>query len=114
MSYQNYQTPPPNYGSQSSTLAVISLLSGIASFFIVPLLGAIAAIITGGMAKKEINQSAGRITGLGMANWGMILGWINIAFSLIGLCIGVLILLGAISAPLCLIPFSDIFSNFQY
>jgi hypothetical protein len=44
----------------------------------------------------------------------MILGWINIAFSLIGLCIGVLILVGAISAPLCLVPFSDIFSNFQY
>jgi len=67
MSYENYQSPPPAY-AQTSTLAVISLLAGIASYFIVPLLGAIAAVITGGMAKKEIRQSGGSITGLGMAN----------------------------------------------
>ena len=108
MSDQNYgQTP---IYPQTSSLAVISLISGIASYFIVPLLGAIAAIITGNMAKKEIRQSAGRMTGEDMAKWGMILGWINIGLSLIGLCVGMLILLGVISLPLCFIPFASGFN----
>ena len=108
MSNQNYDQypPPPEYGQQTSSLAVISLLAGIASFFIVPLLGAIAAIITGNMAKKEIRQSGGRLTGDGMAQWGLILGWINIAFSLIGACFLLLAILGVASLPLC-IPFSN-------
>lgn len=108
MSDQNFgQTP---VYPQNSSLAVISLISGIASFFIVPLLGAIAAIITGNMAKKEIKESAGRLTGDDMAKWGMILGWVNIGLSLIGLCVGMLILFGVISLPLCFIPFSNWFN----
>lgn len=111
MSYQDYSQnpPPPGYGQQSSSLAVISLISGIASFFLVPLLGAIAAVITGNMAKKEIRQSMGRMTGESMATWGMILGWVNIAFSVIGLCLAALAFLGVFSIPLCLIPFANSF-----
>jgi hypothetical protein len=111
MSYQS-NNQNPNYGQTTSSLAVISLIAGIASYFIVPLLGAIAAIITGGMAKKEILNSGGAIGGLGMAKWGVILGWINIAFSLIGLCIGVLAILGVVTLPLCFIPFSDLNLNY--
>ncbi len=108
MSYQSYdQSPAPGYGQRNSTLAVLSLIAGIASFFIIPLVGAIAAIIMGGLAKKEIRNSAGTITGLGMANWGVILGWINIAFSLIGLCFGLLALLGVVTLPFCFVPFSN-------
>jgi len=108
MSEQNYrQTPPTGYGQQTSSLAVISLISGIASFFIVPLLGAIAAIITGNMAKKEILQSAGQLTGGDMARWGMILGWINIGLSVVGLCIAALVIAGVVSLPICLVPFAN-------
>ena len=108
MSDENFgQTP---IYPQTSSLAVISLISGIASYFIVPLFGAIAAIITGNMAKKKIKESAGRLTGDDMAKWGMILGWVNVGLSLIGLCVGMLILLGAISLPLCLIPFTNWFN----
>jgi multidrug efflux pump subunit AcrB len=109
MAYQNYNQgpPPPHYGQQTSSLAVISLISGIASFFIVPLLGAIAAIITGGMAKKEIRQSGGRISGGGMATWGTLLGWLNIALSLIAVCLFVLGFLGIVTLPFCIIPFTN-------
>lgn len=108
MSDQSYpKISPPSYGQQTSSLAVISLISGIASYFIVPLLGAIAAIITGNMAKKEIHENPGLYSGLGMANWGVILGWVNIAFSVIGLCFLVLAITGVIAIPLCLIPFSN-------
>lgn len=110
MTQQNFdQSPPPVY-QQNSSLAVISLISGIASFFIVPLLGAIAAIITGNMAKKEIQQSAGSLTGEGMARWGMILGWVNIGLSLVGLCLGILVIFSVISLPFCFIPFANGFN----
>jgi len=52
MTNQGYSQPP--IYQQTSTMAVISLISGIASFFILPLLGAILAIILGYSAKKEI------------------------------------------------------------
>lgn len=107
---QNYQSPPPPYVQQTSSLAIISLIAGIASFFIVPLLGAIAAIITGNMAKKEILQSAGQLTGEDMAKWGMILGWVNIGFSVLGLCLLVLSITGVIALPFCFIPFSNGFN----
>lgn len=105
--YQSYSQTPASYPRQTSSLAVISLISGIASFFIVPFLGAIAAIITGNMAKKEIRQSRGRLTGSGMATWGKILGWINLGISFVGICLGLLILVLAISGvtlPLFLAP----------
>ena len=105
MTDQNYnQSSTPGYGMQSSSLAIVSLISGIASFFIVPLLGAIAAIITGNLAKKEIRQSAGRLTGEDMARWGVILGWVNIALSVIGICLVVLSILGVIGLSLSFIP----------
>jgi hypothetical protein len=94
-------------GSQTSSLAVISLISGIASFFIVPLLGAIAAIITGNMAKKEIRRSRGQLTGSSMATWGIVLGWINLGIGFVGICLGLLVLVLAISGitlPLFLAP----------
>lgn len=99
MSDQNFgQTP---IYPQTSSLAVISLVSGIASYFIVPMLGAIAAIITGNMAKKEIKESAGHLTGDGMAQAGLILGWINIGLATIGLIITMLVIFGVISLAIC-------------
>jgi multidrug efflux pump subunit AcrB len=99
-----YQSPTPGYGIQTSSLAVVSLISGIASFFIVPMLGAIVAIITGNLAKKEIRQSAGKLTGEDMARWGVILGWVNVALAAIGICIVVLSILGIVGLSLSFIP----------
>jgi len=108
MSNQEYRQPPVY--QQTSSMAVISLISGIASFFILPFLGAIAAIIVGNMAKKEIKQSAGALTGESMAQWGMILGWVNIGLSAVGFCLAMLVFFGAISLPFCFIPFANGFN----
>lgn len=64
---------------QNSTLAIISLVAGILGFTFLPGLGSIAAIITGHMAKSEINKSAGTIGGGGMATAGLIMGYASIA-----------------------------------
>ena len=102
MSYQ-----PGNQYQTTSSLAVISLIGGISSYFILPVLGAIVAVITGGMAKKEILSSSGTIGGLGMAKWGVILGWINIGLGLIGICFAVLAFLGVLTLPACFLPFAN-------
>jgi tetrahydromethanopterin S-methyltransferase subunit C len=111
LSNQNQYSPNPYpYERRTSSLAVVSLISGIASFFIVPLLGAIAAIITGNMAKKEIRQSSGRLGGSGMATWGQILGWINLGIGFVGVCLGLLFFLlaiGGFTLPLFLAPFFE-------
>lgn len=93
---------PPMMMPHNSTTAIISLIGGIAGWTILPFLGAIVAIITGHMAKAEIKRSAGMITGNGMATWGLVLGYVNIAFGLCLLCVAVILPLVGISLS---IPF---------
>ncbi len=88
--YQDPQAAP-----STSTLAIISLISGILSWVLLPVLGAIAAVITGNKAKKEIQASAGALGGETMAKIGVILGYVNLAVFALILCgMIALILLG--------------------
>jgi len=96
MTYQDYQRPPVY--QQTNSLAIVSLVAGIVSYFLLPLIGAVAAIITGGIAKRQIRESAGRMKGKGMANWGLILGWVNIGIGLVVVCLIVLVITGIIGA----------------
>ena len=82
---------------QTSSLAIASLVSGIASWFLLPILGAIVAVITGHMAKKEIRESAGQLTGEEMANIGLVLGYAHLALTIVGLCLVILLFAGVIA-----------------
>jgi hypothetical protein len=94
------QVPPP-YLPQSSTLAIVSLIAGIVSWILVPLIGAIVAVITGHMAKSEIRNSNGRLTGDGMATAGLILGYIQIGLTVVAVCcVGALFVTGTLGAIL--------------
>ena len=75
MGNQYASTQPTN------TMAIISLISGVASWFFLPFLAAIVAIVTGHMARSQINQSFGREGGDALALVGLILGYLNLAFS---------------------------------
>ncbi len=106
-------TPSYHVGAppQQSSAALISLILGVVAMglfvlllctvFLSPFTIAlgIPAVFFGRRAQREIAQSAGRLTGAGMARAGTTLGWINIVLSLIGfvmLCsIFFLALLGA-------------------
>jgi hypothetical protein len=70
----------------SSTLAIISLVTGILGFVGLPVIGAIAALITGYMARSETRSVPPRASGDGMATAGIILGWVNIGMLVVGLC----------------------------
>jgi Domain of unknown function (DUF4190)/Septum formation len=73
---------PPPAGQATESLSVWSLVLGIASFIVCPVVGGIAAIITGSKGKKAIRNSGGMKTGSGMATAGQVLGWANIAVSI--------------------------------
>jgi hypothetical protein len=74
----------PAYATgHTNTLAVVSLVTGIGSFFahIIPGIGgftvALIAVITGYMARKQIRQTGE--SGMGMATAGMVIGIIHLA-----------------------------------
>jgi len=96
MSYYPPQAPQPYYppAAQSSSMAIVSLVAGIMAWSICPGLAAIVAIITGHIAKGQINDSQGRLTGSGMATAGLIMGYAQIALSIIGVCIYLVFVLG--------------------
>jgi hypothetical protein len=83
----------PSAASGNNTLAVVSLVAGIGSFFahIVPGVGgftvALIAVITGFMARRQIRETGEQ--GMGMATAGMIIGAVHIAL-LILLVIGII------------------------
>jgi hypothetical protein len=80
-------TPEVLPTTRTSTMAIVSLIAGIVGLTLLPIIGSIAAVVTGYMARKEIAASAGAITGNGMALAGLIMGWIGVVLSVVGLCI---------------------------
>jgi len=82
---------------KDSSLAIASLVTGILGWTLIPLLGSIAAIVTGHLAKKEIKESHGTLNGNSWATAGLILGYIQIGLVVLaGIAAIVLILvLGA-------------------
>lgn len=71
-----------NQPVQTSGTAVASLVIGIASWVVLPIIGAIAAIICGHVARGEIRRlPPGSIEGNGMALAGLILGYSQLAIA---------------------------------
>ena len=85
---------PPSYApvSPTNTLAIISLVSGLVSWFLIPVLAAIVAVITGHMARGEIKRSNGAQGGDALAIVGLILGYLH----LVTACVVPLLILGGV------------------
>ncbi len=97
MTEYNQQVPAYPVTKRESTLAIISLVSGIIGWTILPFIGSIVAVITGHLAKKEIRESGNTMSGDGMALAGLILGYTMIGVTL-------LVLLIILVAALAFIP----------
>ncbi|MFY2764552.1 DUF4190 domain-containing protein [Arenimonas sp. MALMAid1274] len=74
---------PAPAGKPTSVLAIISLISGILGWTLLPWLGSLAAIVTGHMARSEIRRSQGGMEGDGLAVVGLVLGWAMVIISLL-------------------------------
>lgn len=75
---------------QTHPLAVISLVSGLLGWSLMPFLGSIAAIVCGHMARARIRREADRYDGDVLAIIGLVLGWVSVAVTVIGILIAVL------------------------
>jgi hypothetical protein len=88
-------TYAPAAETRTNTLAIVSLATGIGSFFahVVPALGgftvALIALITGYMARKQIKETGEK--GMGIATAGMIIGAAHLVLIVL-VIIGVLLL----------------------
>lgn len=83
--------PAPAYAqpAKTSTLAIVSLVAGVAGFMVLPIIASIVAVITGHMAKNEIRGSNGAIAGDGLATAGLILGYIGVGLTVLAVCAGI-------------------------
>jgi thiol:disulfide interchange protein len=100
-----YQPAPP-----SSSKAIISMISSIAGLVLglsflcafmpcsLPLfgIGGIVGLILGRQAQAEIAASGGTLGGEGMAQAGIIMGWINVGFAALALLLIVLAVVGVV------------------
>lgn len=90
--------PPPGYGAPygyaagptNSGKSVAVLILGISSLVLLWLCGvgviaAIVALVMAPGAKREIEQSGGRLGGLGLVTGGQVTSWITIGLAVIGL-----------------------------
>ena len=68
---------------QTSSLAVVSLVAGILGWTLLPLLGSVAAVVTGHMARSEIRRAPERLEGDGLAVAGLVLGYLSIAMAVL-------------------------------
>jgi hypothetical protein len=92
---------------KDSNLAIASLITGILGWILIPIFGSLAAIITGHLANKEIDESNGLLSGRGMATAGLILGYVQLGFFFLAL-IMIIVLLIIFSANISdLISFSS-------
>ncbi len=87
----------PAYNPPStSSLAVISLLCGIATWLLFPVLPAIGGVITGHMARREIRESNGWIQGDVMAVIGLCLSYAQLVLIAVVLLVVIVFVIGAL------------------
>ena len=97
---------PPATPAQvpDSSTAMISLIAGILGLTFLPIIGSLVALITGYSARREIQESGGTLGGDGTAQAGVILGWIGVGLTVLGICfagiVGFIIFI-----PICLATF---------
>lgn len=94
------QPPAVQPAAPNNSKATASLVLGIIGLvvWIIPFIGyfialacAIAAIVLGSKAKKEIAVSGGTQGGTGMATAGFVLGWIGVGFAIVAFIFGVIV-----------------------
>jgi hypothetical protein len=84
---QENHTPEMNSAMlPTSTLATVALVAGILGFTLLPGIGGIVALVTGYAARNETRAVPPRASGDGLATAGIVMGWIQMALAVVGIC----------------------------
>lgn len=105
------QSQNSSQSQDTSAWAIVSLIGGITSFLFAPFIGSLVAIFAGYTAKKEIRESNGRLSGDGLATAGLIIGWVNIALSLMACVFVILVITGVIGSVALCGPLTGLFES---
>jgi hypothetical protein len=76
-------------GRPTNSMAIVTLIAGIAGLTVLFFVGSIVAVITGPIARRQIAQTGEE--GGGLATAGIVMGWIGIAIGGIGLILAIAI-----------------------
>jgi mannose/fructose/N-acetylgalactosamine-specific phosphotransferase system component IIC len=68
--------------TETSPKAIVSVVLAVLGFLVFPLIPSIAAVIVGQHARREIAADP-RLRGDGLAQAGVILGWVGIAIGIV-------------------------------
>jgi hypothetical protein len=71
-------------GKSDNGLAILSLITSILGFFLLPIVGSIAGIVSGNIALSQYKLLTQPNGNEGLAKAGVILGWIGLGLWLIG------------------------------
>ena len=82
---------------QTSTTAIVSLVSGLLGWTVLPLVGSLVAIVTGHMARAEIRRDPQAREGDGLAVAGLVLGYAMVAVAL-ATVVAVVLFFGGLAA----------------
>lgn len=95
---------PPPYAPQRSMngIAIASLVSGIVSWVALPLVAAVPAVVMGHLALKQIRRTGEE--GGALATTGLVLGYLNLAVSILVACAFGAVVLGCYAFVLNLDP----------
>lgn len=99
MSQEPYSYTSAPAGPPTNGMAIASLIASILGLTLFPTIGSIVGLVLGYMARKEIRESGGAMTGDGLATAGIIIGWIGVALTVIFACIVILFLILGLSIP---------------
>ena len=84
--------------TRTETKAIIALVLAVAAWTpTVPFVGAIAALFVARSARRDIEASGGRLTGLSLCRWATVLSWVHLA---------VVVGLALLALALVLLPFT--------
>lgn len=90
-------------------MAIVSLIAGVTGLTLFPVAGSIVAVVTGYLARREIEAAEGALEGEGLAIAGIVLGWIGVGLTIVGLCIAGVVF----GVPICLGLFAISGSEFS-
>ena len=89
----HYVAPVPAT-APTNQLAIVSLVAGVACWFILPVIGALVAIITGHVARGQIRRTGESGSGLALA--GLILGYVHLLLGVLIVLFVVVVVFGVV------------------